>query len=156
MVAHSYNPSTREADLCKFQASLVYKESSKTATATKRNLISNKTKQTNKNYFFVCCFLVLRQILLDGSRGWLWTQYLWSSSAGLTRAHCHAHLKLHLTQQVTTNESSLRVKKKKQNLISGMLCRGEKAVKGLKIAEKVCSNSTINIFLKEGYNYSAR
>lgn len=64
-------------------------------------------------------------------------------------------LKLHLTPQVTTNESILKVKKKKLNLWNA-LQGGEKAVKGPKIAEKVCSNSTINIFLKEGYNYSAR
>lgn len=42
MVAHSYNPSTREADLCKFQASLVYKVISRaTRAVTKRNPISN-------------------------------------------------------------------------------------------------------------------
>lgn len=64
-------------------------------------------------------------------------------------------LKLHLTPQVTTNESILKVKKKTLNLWNA-LQGGEKAVKGPKIAEKVCSNSTINIFLKEGYNYSAR
>jgi hypothetical protein len=38
----------RQEDLCKFQASLVYRASSRAARATQRNPVSNKTKQTNK------------------------------------------------------------------------------------------------------------
>jgi hypothetical protein len=53
MVAHSFNPSTREAEAGEFEfkASLVYKVSSRTARATQRNpvLKQNKTKQHNNN-----------------------------------------------------------------------------------------------------------
>ena len=39
----------RQADLCEFKASLVYRESSRTARATQRNPVSqNKTKKENK------------------------------------------------------------------------------------------------------------
>ena len=38
----------RQADLCEFKASLVYKSSSRRARATRRNPIS-KNKKTNKN-----------------------------------------------------------------------------------------------------------
>ena len=50
MVAHAFNPSTREAeaDLCEFEASLVYKASSGTARATQKNPIL-KNKQTKRN-----------------------------------------------------------------------------------------------------------
>ena len=37
MMAHTFNPNTREADLCEFKASLVYKVSSRTARATQRS-----------------------------------------------------------------------------------------------------------------------
>jgi hypothetical protein len=46
MVAKAFNPSTGEAeDLCEFEASLVYKASSRTARATQRDPVS---KQHNK------------------------------------------------------------------------------------------------------------
>jgi hypothetical protein len=48
VVAHTFNPSTREAEAggsLEFKASLVYKVSSRTARATQRNPVSNKTKQ---------------------------------------------------------------------------------------------------------------
>jgi hypothetical protein len=68
VVAYAFNPSTREAEaggflhlilakrprsdgrwIFEFEASLVYKVSSRTARAIQRNLVSkNKTKQTNK------------------------------------------------------------------------------------------------------------
>jgi hypothetical protein len=61
VVAHAFNPSTwgwgwrqRQEDLCEFEASLVYRASSRTARATQRISVSktkqNKTqnKQTNK------------------------------------------------------------------------------------------------------------
>ena len=54
MVVHAFNPSTWEAEagrLSEFQASLVYKVSSRTVRAIQRNPVSkkqNKTKQTNK------------------------------------------------------------------------------------------------------------
>jgi hypothetical protein len=57
VVAHAFNPSTQEAEalrrqISEFEASLVYKKSSRTATAIQRNYVSkNKTKQnkqTNK------------------------------------------------------------------------------------------------------------
>ena len=47
MVAHSFNQEAeRQANLCEFEASLVYRASSRTAsTVTQRNLVS-KNKQT--------------------------------------------------------------------------------------------------------------
>jgi hypothetical protein len=55
VVAHAFNPSTREAEaggFLEFEASLVYRVSSRTARATQRNPVSknqkNKNKQTNK------------------------------------------------------------------------------------------------------------
>ena len=51
MVAHAFNPSTREAEasgfLSEFEASLVYRVSSSTARATQRNPVL-KTKQNKK------------------------------------------------------------------------------------------------------------
>ena len=49
MVVHAFNPSTREAvrQISEFEASLVYRVSSRTATATQRNPVL-KNKQTNK------------------------------------------------------------------------------------------------------------
>jgi hypothetical protein len=55
VVAHTFNPSTREA---KAEASLVYKVSSRTARAIQRNPVSKKkpnkkpTKQTKKQFLF--------------------------------------------------------------------------------------------------------
>jgi hypothetical protein len=55
VVAHAFNPSIWEAEaggfrISEFEASLVYKVSSRTARAIQRNPVSkqNKTKQTNK------------------------------------------------------------------------------------------------------------
>jgi hypothetical protein len=48
VVAHTFNPSTREAEagrISEFEASLVYRVSSRTARATQRNPV---LKQTNK------------------------------------------------------------------------------------------------------------
>ena len=48
MVVHVFNPSTREAEagrFSEFEASLVYRVSSRTARTTQRNPVSNKTKQ---------------------------------------------------------------------------------------------------------------
>jgi hypothetical protein len=46
MVAHAFNPSTWEAEAgSEFEASLVYRVSSRTARATQRNPVSNKTKE---------------------------------------------------------------------------------------------------------------
>ena len=49
VAVHTFNPSTQEAekqvDLCEFEASLVYRESSRTARATQRNPVSKKIKQ---------------------------------------------------------------------------------------------------------------
>jgi hypothetical protein len=50
VVAHAFNPSTWEAEaggFLEFEASLVYKVSSRTATAIQRNSVS-ENKQTNK------------------------------------------------------------------------------------------------------------
>jgi hypothetical protein len=51
VVVHAFNPSTREADrgrqISEFEASLVYKVSSKSARAIQRDPVS-KNKQTNK------------------------------------------------------------------------------------------------------------
>jgi hypothetical protein len=51
MVAHAFDPSTlggRGRRISEFEASLVYKVSSRTARATQRNPVSKKQKQTNK------------------------------------------------------------------------------------------------------------
>lgn len=53
VVALVFNRSTgerqRQEDLCEFEASLMYRVSSKTAEATQRNIVSkSKTKQANK------------------------------------------------------------------------------------------------------------
>jgi hypothetical protein len=54
VVAHAFNPSMggggrRGRQISEFEASLVYKVSSRTARATKRNPVSkNKTNKTNK------------------------------------------------------------------------------------------------------------
>lgn len=57
MVMHTFNPrqAGRQADLCEFQASLVYihKESSSTASNTQKNPILKKQKYTNKKPYTV-------------------------------------------------------------------------------------------------------
>jgi hypothetical protein len=48
MVAHTFNPSTREAEaggFREFEASLVYKVSSRTARATEKPCLKNKNKK---------------------------------------------------------------------------------------------------------------
>jgi hypothetical protein len=56
VVVHTFNPSTWEAEaggFSEFEASLVYKVSSRTARATQRNPVSkNKNKTNFKDYFF--------------------------------------------------------------------------------------------------------
>jgi hypothetical protein len=50
-VAHAFNPSTREAEaggFLKFEASLVYRVSSRTARAMQRNPVSKKTNKQQK------------------------------------------------------------------------------------------------------------
>jgi hypothetical protein len=54
MVAHTFNLSTRGRWISEFEASLVYRVSSRTARATQRNPVSKKqknkkTKKTKKN-----------------------------------------------------------------------------------------------------------
>jgi hypothetical protein len=51
VVAHAFDPSTREAEAGGFrvEASLVYKVSSRTARATQRNPVLKKQNKTNKN-----------------------------------------------------------------------------------------------------------
>jgi hypothetical protein len=53
VMAHAFNPNTREAEagglISEFEASLVYRVSSRTARAIQRNLVSkNQAKQTNR------------------------------------------------------------------------------------------------------------
>jgi hypothetical protein len=51
MVAHTFNPSTREARgrwISEFEASLIYKVSSRTARATQRNPVSKNQKKKKK------------------------------------------------------------------------------------------------------------
>jgi hypothetical protein len=51
MVAYLFNPNPQEAeaDLCEFEASLVYRVNSRTARATQRNPVSKQTdRQTDK------------------------------------------------------------------------------------------------------------
>jgi hypothetical protein len=52
VVALAFNPSTREAEaVSEFQASLVYRVSSRTAKTTQRNPVSkNQKKKKNSNY----------------------------------------------------------------------------------------------------------
>jgi hypothetical protein len=52
MVAHFFNPSTQEAEaggFPKFEASLFYKVSSRTARAIKRSPVSRNKNKNNKN-----------------------------------------------------------------------------------------------------------
>jgi hypothetical protein len=61
MVAHAFNPSTQEAEagrrISEFEASLVYKVSSRTARAIQRNPVSKKKKirdgDTSRSSFIV-------------------------------------------------------------------------------------------------------
>ena len=51
MVAHAFNPSTQEAEareISEFEASLVYKVSSRTPRATQRNPVSKNQETTKK------------------------------------------------------------------------------------------------------------
>jgi hypothetical protein len=48
MVVHAFNPSTWEAEAGEFEASLVYRVSSRTAKATQRNPVS-KNQNNNNN-----------------------------------------------------------------------------------------------------------
>ena len=50
-MAHTFNPSTQEAETDKsleFKANLVYKASSRTVRATERNSVSKQNKEQNK------------------------------------------------------------------------------------------------------------
>jgi hypothetical protein len=47
-VAHAFKPSTREAEAGRFEASLVYEVSFRTARAIQRNPVSKKKKNKNK------------------------------------------------------------------------------------------------------------
>jgi hypothetical protein len=55
LVAHAFNPSTWEAEaggFLEFEASLVYRVSSRTARATQRNpVLKNKKQKTNTKKF---------------------------------------------------------------------------------------------------------
>jgi hypothetical protein len=53
VVAHAFNPSTREAgrQISEFEASLVYRVSSRTARATQRNLVSKNQKKKKKSIY---------------------------------------------------------------------------------------------------------
>ena len=54
MVTHIFNPSIqRQADVCEFEASLLYRASSRRARATQRNLVSKDTCH-HTWYFDVC------------------------------------------------------------------------------------------------------
>jgi hypothetical protein len=51
VVVHQLNPNTQEAELvdhCEFEASLVYRVSSRTARATQENPVSKKKKKSPK------------------------------------------------------------------------------------------------------------
>jgi hypothetical protein len=50
VVAHAFNPSSREAEASgfEFEASLVYKVSSRTARAIQKNPVSKKKSKINK------------------------------------------------------------------------------------------------------------
>jgi hypothetical protein len=58
MVAHAFNPSRgRGRQISEFEASLVYKVSSRTARATQRNPVSKKQKQNKtKNHILMVDF----------------------------------------------------------------------------------------------------
>jgi hypothetical protein len=63
MLAHAFNPSTREAEAGGFLSSrpacLVYRVSSRTARATQRNPVSKNKKQTKKRIWGSGPFFVL-------------------------------------------------------------------------------------------------
>jgi hypothetical protein len=65
MVAHTFNPSTWEAEaggwISEFKASLVYRVSSRTARAISRNLVSETPKEKTKNWILtpLTCFSLL-------------------------------------------------------------------------------------------------
>jgi hypothetical protein len=77
-VAHSGG---RSGWVCEFEASLVYRVSSKTARATQRNLVTKKQKKENKkNIFFslcVCAHATCSQVPKEARRGcctsWDWS-----------------------------------------------------------------------------------
>ena len=52
-MAHAFNPSTWEASRSEFEASLVYRGSSRTARSTQRNLVSKNKNKTKKPWFFI-------------------------------------------------------------------------------------------------------
>ena len=60
MMAHTFNPSTQEAEtgrFCKFKAGLVYRVSSRAAMATQRDPYLNKNQnQTNKKWLHQFAF----------------------------------------------------------------------------------------------------
>jgi hypothetical protein len=49
VVAHAFDPSTQGRQISEFEASLVYKVSSRTARAIQRNPVSKNKQQKNKN-----------------------------------------------------------------------------------------------------------
>jgi hypothetical protein len=51
MVMHAFNPRTW-VDICEFEATMVYRVRSRTASATQRNLVSNQTKQQSEVWVF--------------------------------------------------------------------------------------------------------
>jgi hypothetical protein len=55
VVAHAFNPSTgRGRQISEFEGSLVYKVSSRTARAIKRNAVSKKKKKKKKRKLKAC------------------------------------------------------------------------------------------------------
>jgi hypothetical protein len=80
MVAHAFNPSTREAEaggFSEFEASLVYRVSSRTARATQRSpVLKNKTRQNKTKQKFTFKKFTLRSPILIlssyGTREMVW------------------------------------------------------------------------------------
>jgi hypothetical protein len=65
VVAHAFNPSTWEAEAGRFEASLVYKVSSRTARAIQRNPVSN-IYIYNKKFFKTWGTELNREFITEG------------------------------------------------------------------------------------------
>jgi hypothetical protein len=71
VVAHAFNPSTWEAEgrqISEFEASLVYRVSSRTARAIQRNPVSKNQKKKKKFIFLILPLLQSFLFFLVGSK----------------------------------------------------------------------------------------
>jgi hypothetical protein len=133
---HAFNPGTREAEaggISEFEASLVYRVSSRTARATQRNPVSKKPKnKQTKNSSTYCqgrCYEAM-WLKKRNCRGWwrtswsprlgrrsrrilslklAWAAWPWCSSRGpLASPHCSIHCAFHPSAILTGERESAR------------------------------------------------